>query len=190
MEHHRSANQRHRFTHREDHLLKEMADRLGTSSWERVALSLPGTSPRQCRERWKHFLAGCRDAEWTAEEDRIIMDKVSELGPKWTRIAALLEHRTDVQVKARWGIIFRQNRRDCFRNVEGARRDRPKRPRAISNNDEVSEADEKPTTSADRTTDLMDQIVFVDVSPFGQDSGLEHAGDRGFFDDFEWSFGE
>jgi hypothetical protein len=79
-----------------------MADNV-PKPWDVIAQSLPGRNARQCRERWKHYLScGTTSAPWSPEEDQIIFDKISLWGPKWTRVAAFLGNRTDVEVKLRW----------------------------------------------------------------------------------------
>ena len=64
---------------------------------------MPGRNVRQCRERWKHYLSSeiTKKLPFTEEEDRIIMQKYMELGPKWTKIARCVENRSDIQVKTR-----------------------------------------------------------------------------------------
>jgi hypothetical protein len=126
---------RRRFSISEDRLLEQLVRELGASSWEQVAARLPYRSERQCRERWKHHLsAGKLDIPWTPDEDRLIWEKVDEIGPKWTHIAALLAGRSDYQAKARWLQLFGKRRRNCFRDVYGPRK-RPSRRRTESRSD-------------------------------------------------------
>jgi hypothetical protein len=66
-------------------------------------------NPRQCRERWKHYLSGSTTrVPWTPEEDRLLFDRVCELGPCWTKIAGLLGTRTDIEVKTRWFLMYNE----------------------------------------------------------------------------------
>jgi hypothetical protein len=39
---------------------------------------------------------------WTEAEDQFLFEQIQAWGPKWSRVAALLRHRTDIEVKARW----------------------------------------------------------------------------------------
>lgn len=95
---------RNKFTPQEDEQLKELVTKYGVRSWAIVSSYLPNRSPRQCRERWKHYLS-CDttepNKEWTEEEDAIILKNFQELGAKWTKIARLLPGRSDLQVKMR-----------------------------------------------------------------------------------------
>jgi hypothetical protein len=94
---------RSKFTQDEDNQLRNLVAEHGLKAWVEIATSLPGRNPRQCRERWKHYLSiDQSSAPWTEEEDTLLFEKVSELGPKWTRIAALLGNRTDIELKTRW----------------------------------------------------------------------------------------
>jgi hypothetical protein len=98
---------RAKFQPEEDHELRRLVAIHGTSAWEAVARDLPGRSVRQCRERWKHYLSGERaKSPWTAEEDRLLFEKMQMLGPKWTRLATFFPGRTDIEVKAHWMQTF------------------------------------------------------------------------------------
>jgi hypothetical protein len=94
---------RSNFSAEEDTTLRAMVTELGTGCWAEVAKSLPGRNARQCRERWKHYLSCDKAAvAWTAEEDNLIFEQISAWGPKWTRVAAVLGNRTDLEVKMQW----------------------------------------------------------------------------------------
>jgi hypothetical protein len=94
---------RSKFTDDENIQLRSLVAQHGLRAWVEIAKLLPGRSPRQCRERWKHYLSKDQSSvPWTESEDALLFEKVSELGPKWTRIAALLGNRTDIEIKARW----------------------------------------------------------------------------------------
>ena len=112
----RCPQRRVRFCVCDDRLLERLIAQFGTSSWDRVADALPGRTARQCRERCKHYLSG-RQAAWTAEEDDFLWQKVAEIGPKWTRISALMANRTDYQAKTRWKHLYRLRRRGAFRSA-------------------------------------------------------------------------
>jgi hypothetical protein len=92
-----------RFRPDEDVRLKELVAQHGSADWRAIADAMNGRNPRQCRERWKHSLS-CNKHEvpWTKREDDILLEKVQELGPKWTKIGGILGDRTDLEVKNRW----------------------------------------------------------------------------------------
>jgi hypothetical protein len=92
-----------KFTPEEDVLLRTSVARLGTVDWDTVALSVPGRTARQCRERWKHYLSSSKSEKpWTPAEDQLLYERISAWGPKWTRVAGVLAGRTDIEVKTRW----------------------------------------------------------------------------------------
>ncbi|MBE3045446.1 hypothetical protein IMZ48_23445 [Candidatus Bathyarchaeota archaeon] len=64
----------------------------------------PKTNPREkdCRKRWLHSLdPSLRKGRWTKEEDRILLDAYSRLGPAWNEIARLIPGRKDDQCSKR-----------------------------------------------------------------------------------------
>jgi hypothetical protein len=109
------VRRRHRFNDREDIALMLLVGQWGTDSWVKVAAGIPGSTHCQCRERWKHYLSGHRDVPWTPEDDDFVWDKVAEIGQRWTQIGALLNMRTDAEVKARWKYLYRKRHRASFR---------------------------------------------------------------------------
>ena len=94
---------REKFLPEEDSKLRQLVATYGANSWETIAKKMPGRNPRQCRERWKHYLSSSRGkSPWTPEEDQLLYEKMEEFGPKWTKIATFFNDRTDIQVKTRW----------------------------------------------------------------------------------------
>jgi hypothetical protein len=94
---------REKFSIEEDDRLRELVARFGTNSWESVAKGMPGRNVRQCRERWKHYVCSPdTKAPWSNDEDKLLFEKMVEIGPKWTKLAAWFPGRTDIQIKSRW----------------------------------------------------------------------------------------
>jgi hypothetical protein len=48
---------RHKFTPEEDKVLRNLVAQFGKSDWAAIAQRLENRTPRQCRERWKHYLS-------------------------------------------------------------------------------------------------------------------------------------
>ena len=93
---------RKRFTPDEDLLLKAMTMK-GNMSWDEIAKHLPGRTGRQCRDRYNNYLnKTVIHKNWTKEEDRIIIEKYRQFGPRWTVISNFLEARSGNNVKNRW----------------------------------------------------------------------------------------
>ena len=97
---------KHKFTPEEDERLSRLVRQFGETSWKRIADAMGTRNYRQCRERWKNYLAPnvSRDP-WTAEEDRLLQDKFQELGSRWSVIAKFFPNRTDVSLKNRWVVL-------------------------------------------------------------------------------------
>ncbi|OHT14531.1 hypothetical protein TRFO_15051 [Tritrichomonas foetus] len=99
---------RQKFTPEEDNLLYELVKQYGTSNWKAVMRHMKGRSARQCRERFKYYLEPTLNKnEWTESEDRILMVKHAELGPKWSQITQYLKSRTPIDLKNRFHLLQR-----------------------------------------------------------------------------------
>jgi hypothetical protein len=99
------------FTPEEDERLRLLVERY-KHDWEEIARQLPGRNVRQCKERWMNYLSPQISLDpWTDAEDRLLLEKATELGPKWVRIARFFPNRTDINVKSRWFRLMRRNRK-------------------------------------------------------------------------------
>lgn len=98
-----------RFTPAEDKQLIELVKIFGEKSWEQVSLSMENKkSPRQCRERYKYYLnPNINSLPWTAEEDQLLIQKVSELGCRWKNISRFFDNRTHINIKNRYRLLVR-----------------------------------------------------------------------------------
>jgi hypothetical protein len=84
-------------------MLRALVGPLGTKDWVTVAQFMPDRTPRQCSHRYNNYLTDShRQMAWSAAEERIILDKFRELGPKWAYISKFLIGRTGNDVKNRW----------------------------------------------------------------------------------------
>jgi hypothetical protein len=94
---------RRKFSHEEDAALKALVEKNGTGNWGLIAGYLKGRTARQCRERWRNYLApGISTEPWSPEDDQLLSEKHKELGSQWSKIAKFFPNRTDVNVKNRW----------------------------------------------------------------------------------------
>jgi hypothetical protein len=61
---------------------------------------MDGRSPRQCRERWNHYLApDLVLCQWTKEEETLLESQVTEHGRQWKTFESLFPGRTDINIK-------------------------------------------------------------------------------------------
>ena len=96
---------RHKFTKEEDETLIQLFNQFG-KNWKIIAKGMNGLTPRQCRERYQDYLSpGIRNESWTPEEEKLLVEKFNEYGPKWTTIAKFFNARTDVNIKNHWTIM-------------------------------------------------------------------------------------
>jgi hypothetical protein len=91
------------FTPHEDAALMSLMGREADVDWEAVANKMEGRSARQCRERWVNYLAPTiRNDSWTEDENRLLVDKINELGHCWAKIGHFFNGRSQNDVKNRW----------------------------------------------------------------------------------------
>jgi O-methyltransferase involved in polyketide biosynthesis len=94
---------RHRFSKEEDEKLRRLIRQYGTHDWVAISSFLPDRTPRQCRHRYRNYLANGRErTRWTVEDEGIVIAKFEEFGPRWVRIATFLPGRSGNDVKNRW----------------------------------------------------------------------------------------
>jgi hypothetical protein len=67
---------------------------------------------------------------WTAEEEKLLLEKYRELGAVWKHIASFFISRTDINVKSRWQLMQRRARKKSVKQmVETAAQ--PPLPRSV-----------------------------------------------------------
>ena len=98
-----SSNQRRKFSPEEDILLNKIIAIHGPRKWDQIALSLPGRTGRQCRDRFQNYLKpSLTNGPWTREEDKLLEQKVYEVGQHWNLIAKFFKGRSTNNIKNRW----------------------------------------------------------------------------------------
>jgi hypothetical protein len=121
----KEVSRKSKFTAEEDAQLSDLVRTYGDEDWFTIACLVPGRNPRQCRERWHHYLTPTVTSDpFTPDDDARLAQKFSEIGPKWKAIAAFFPGRTDINVKNRWLLLARRNRRAESANSEVAPRPR------------------------------------------------------------------
>lgn len=92
-----------KFTKEEDEHLRELVKLYGEGHWIKVAEKMPGRNRKQVRERYVNFVKKERSfAEFTTEEDSLILDFVQTKGRRWILISNLLPGRTPIMIKNRY----------------------------------------------------------------------------------------
>lgn len=102
-----------KFTPAEDVKLRALVQFLGTSSWNKVAEFMGTRNARQCRDRYKNYLApNLCTKPWTLEDDEKLNNLINTMGKKWSQIAKEFPGRTDINIKSRWMLLQRQLARE------------------------------------------------------------------------------
>ncbi len=86
----------------EDEKVMELVVKYG-SSWAVIASMMEGRTGKQIRDRYLNKLKpNIKKAEWTLEEDQLLISCYYQFGHKWSKIATYLPGRTEGQVKNRF----------------------------------------------------------------------------------------
>ena len=109
-----------KFTYEEDRQLEHLVMKFGSKNWSIVAEGMPNRSIRQCRERWKYFLSPSvsNKSHWNEEEDKLLLEQVRSIGPKWSKISKLFAGRSDVSIKNRYRSLLRNMAKEEIRGGE------------------------------------------------------------------------
>jgi hypothetical protein len=91
-----------KFSEEEDRLLVYFVSVYGPNDWQSVAWNMKGRTIRQCRDRWKYYLnPEVSRADWTKDEDRLLIEKYEQFGPHWSKFVPFFEGRTVIDIKNR-----------------------------------------------------------------------------------------
>jgi hypothetical protein len=105
----RSAHLRSRmkFTAEEDAVLTCLVGKLG-ADWHQISRLMKDRTPRQCRERYRHYLDPSLDnGPWSASEEALLIRLVSALGPNWVTMRSHFPGRSNTNIKNHWTAMRR-----------------------------------------------------------------------------------
>ncbi|ORX94530.1 hypothetical protein K493DRAFT_30240 [Basidiobolus meristosporus CBS 931.73] len=95
------------WTPEEDELLRQGVERY-QGQWSKIAEAIPGRTDDQCAKRWRESLDPAIDrAEWSPEEDGLLLEKYEELGSQWQKISQFFPGRPGLHCRNRWRKIQR-----------------------------------------------------------------------------------
>ena len=93
-----------RWSSEEDDLLRRLIGEYGEAKWKAVSKGMGTRTGIQCLHRWTKVLKpGIIKGAWRPDEDKVIVDWVSENGPiSWCHCAKLIPGRCGKQCRERW----------------------------------------------------------------------------------------
>lgn len=134
-----AANIRRKFTPEEDVKLAKIIAIKGPRKWNQIALSLPGRTGRQCRDRFQNYLnPSLTNGPWTREEDLLLEEKVNEIGQHWNKIAKFFDGRSSNNVKNRWYTYICKQSKENYANSTGKNLKKNEQKRGYQLNDDDS----------------------------------------------------
>ena len=99
----RKSSKKSKFTEIEDRNLCLLVLKYGPNNWKKVASELKNRTPRQCRDRYRHYLSPTiNQSPWTNEEDQILREKTREFGFKWKLLEQFFNNRNEIQLRNRY----------------------------------------------------------------------------------------
>jgi hypothetical protein len=181
------------FTVEEDVRLLEIMGRTPVVNWEAIAQQVGGRSARQCRERWVNYLnPKIRNEPWTEEEDRLLVEKINELGHCWASIGHHFNGRSESDVKNRWYSHLRCRSvsdpdSGCLSLVTGQRvgpatPERKKRPRSKASPQESALRLLKRRRAPPMRVPLVEPILPTLAKPQKNDTEILDLWDQTLFD--------
>jgi hypothetical protein len=159
---------RQSFTPEDDALLKELVEIFGDRNWKAVARRMTGFDQRQCRERYKYYLApSLTNGPWCEDEDLLLRAKVAEMGQRWAQMTEFFVGRSDVNLKNRYSFLTARDaakRRD--RELEEAHLiPRPSAP--IPSSDEPEVCDDECMPAPERAIPKWSEGKFTWMDLYG-----------------------
>lgn len=146
-----------RFTPEEDALIKELVEVKHITPWAAVAKYLPGRTGTQCRDRYNTYLyCEISTKNWTAKEDKIILEKYKEFGPKWVAISHFLPGRNGNSIKNRWNKALTKYHGIQHKDQKFERRSKKKSN--FVNQDELYSSSDESSDDVVVSNQMLDQI--------------------------------
>mmetsp|Transcript_20648 Transcript_20648/g.50567 ORF Transcript_20648/g.50567 Transcript_20648/m.50567 type:complete len:214 (-) Transcript_20648:133-774(-) len=112
-----TSRPRRRWTPEEDARLRVLVEAKGPKNWNVLAQSFVNRSGRQVRLRYmnnlKDGLKSAVERPFTPDEDAFILEAQRSYGNRWSKIAAMMDGRSDNSVKNRVHVLMRREKRSA-----------------------------------------------------------------------------
>lgn len=130
--HQESTSTRQKFTAEEDARLIELVRIHGNKAWKKIASIMKTRTTRQCRERYINYLSpSVTNGPWSAEEDQLLIEKVQEMGPKWSKIVKFFTSRSDVNIKNRYALFVSKGKAPALQKIPREKKEKTDKPAPI-----------------------------------------------------------
>ena len=81
----------------------------GPRKWKKIACEIKTKSAQQCRDHYNDVLdPHIKNSIWTKEEEKILLLKYEQLGPRWSKIKVFLPGRTTGNIKNYLNILLKK----------------------------------------------------------------------------------
>ena len=162
----KTAKGRQMFSPGEDLQLRNLVNQYGTD-WRKISENMPGRTARQCRERYKNYVApGVENKPWTAEEDYMLQMMISQIGQKWAIIASQFKNRSEVNVKNRWSSLCKR-----FNGIPSIQQQQQMKEQTAvnSSNDCSSSSVSIPSNDAYQDLDPKNEVCSADNADYSRE---------------------
>lgn len=161
------------WTREEDEFIINFVKTNGPRNWVQLAECLPGRIGKQCRERWtNHLSPDVARAGWSEEEDKKLVELHALYGNQWTKIASMMEGRTDNSVKNRWNSSLKR-RLERVERGEPEYKKRGRKPKSQQVQEPSRTNSECPSPNIDESPGTSLICVFSDPFVMGLQSARE-----------------
>ena len=112
-----SMKHRKKFSLNEDCKLKQLVKIYGENDWAQIAAMMNNRNARQCRDRYKYFLApDINKNPWSLEEEMKLDVLVQMYGKKWSKLTSYFPKRTDINLKCHYTMLERRKQKMILKN--------------------------------------------------------------------------
>lgn len=154
---------RKKFTELDDIKLIQFVNQMKKPDWKKISYLMQKWSPRQCRDRYNNYLSPkVQNKKWTEDEDRLLLEKYSLFGPKWSFLTRFFKDRAAANIKNHYAKL-------TFKTLQ--KNNRNEKLKECSNDDDDSfETPAIETNNKENSKDIFDVCKKLSFKPDLDDS--------------------